>query len=254
MILDLVVTDITYMTSSRICVACVNNQGESIRPKYRHRSIQPDWCFLDRQVIQPFSRIQLDLEEQDLNPPHTEDWYVRDSFLNVRGIIQPEHRKTFLRRILDNDVESIFGAEINHAETGGYYIRSGEGYRSLGTIHIHNTQAFKHCFYDHDDHGQWDYRFTFQDDSGKFYRLKIVDLTFQCFVNYLRIHDQCSCQQIEDRVNQFLKNSETYLRIGLARGWADHPETCYLQITGVYTFPDYLEGKNFNHFQVDNNY
>ena len=34
----------------------------------------------------------------------------------------------------------------------------------------------------------------------------------------------------------------------LARGWQKFPERCYLQITGVYTFPDYLEGKIFTDF------
>jgi hypothetical protein len=43
-----------------------------------------------------------------------------------------------------------------------------------------------------------------------------------------------------------------YLRIGLARHWhPDHEQPknrCYLQITGVYTFPDYLGGRCFADF------
>jgi hypothetical protein len=38
------------------------------------------------------------------------------------------------------------------------------------------------------------------------------------------------------------------LRIGLARGWERHPDRCYLQITGVYTDPDYLSGHCYADF------
>ena len=42
-----------------------------------------------------------------------------------------------------------------------------------------------------------------------------------------------------------LKSRKVYLRLGLARGWHKYPDRCYIQITGVYTFPDYLEGHTF---------
>ncbi len=46
-------------------------------------------------------------------------------------------------------------------------------------------------------------------------------------------------------VTERLVNSEVFLRIGLARGWKKYPDRCYLQITGVYVFPDYLHGRCF---------
>ena len=48
-----------------------------------------------------------------------------------------------------------------------------------------------------------------------------------------------------------LLNAErTYLRIGLTRPrqLEHYPETCWTQVTGGYTFPDYLEGKTFADF------
>ena len=38
------------------------------------------------------------------------------------------------------------------------------------------------------------------------------------------------------------------LRIGLTRGWELHPDRCYLQVTAVHTFPDYLKGLTFAEF------
>ena len=40
----------------------------------------------------------------------------------------------------------------------------------------------------------------------------------------------------------------TFLRIGLARHWGKFPDRCYLQITGIYSFPDYLDGRTFADF------
>jgi len=40
-----------------------------------------------------------------------------------------------------------------------------------------------------------------------------------------------------------LQATRVYLRIGLARHWKRFPDRCFLQITGVYSFPDYLGGR-----------
>jgi hypothetical protein len=43
----------------------------------------------------------------------------------------------------------------------------------------------------------------------------------------------------------------------LARGftgnWRKFPDRCYLQITGIYTFPDYLKGSTFVDFKPKDN-
>lgn len=46
-------------------------------------------------------------------------------------------------------------------------------------------------------------------------------------------------------LTHLLQAREVFLHIGLARGWKEHPDRCYLQITGIYTFPDYLEGRTW---------
>ena len=43
-----------------------------------------------------------------------------------------------------------------------------------------------------------------------------------------------------------LREAEVYLRLGLARAYPKNQ--CYLQVTGVYSFPDYLDGRNFADF------
>ncbi|MGI6627904.1 MAG: hypothetical protein ACOX4K_06115 [Bacillota bacterium] len=54
---------------------------------------------------------------------------------------------------------------------------------------------------------------------------------------------------IPDSGQGILRSADhVFFRIGLARGWSRYPDRCYLQITGVYTFPDYLDGKCFADF------
>ena len=87
----------------------------------------------------------------------------------------------------------------------------------------------------------------FIDQEGTSYRLKIVDLTWQYYCDSLRDETNAP-KEIAARITKDFENRQIYLRIGLSRGWKKFPERCYLQITGIYTFPDYLEGKNFSHF------
>jgi hypothetical protein len=55
---------------------------------------------------------------------------------------------------------------------------------------------------------------------------------------------------VSDWLTRYLSSSEraVYLRIGLARGWEKYPDRCYLQVTGIYSFPDYLGGKTLCDF------
>jgi hypothetical protein len=101
--------------------------------------------------------------------------------------------------------------------------------------------------YEPGSEGNWDYRLAFTDQTGTTYRLKIVDLTWQYYCDSLR-NENMTPTEVASRISKDLENRKVYLRVGLSRGWKKFPERCYLQITGIYTFPDYLAGKNFSHF------
>ncbi len=95
----------------------------------------------------------------------------------------------------------------------------------------------------------WDYRLTFTDPRGDTYRLKITDLTWQYYCQSLR-NEKRDPAKIALELTTILQKRDVFLRIGLARGWKEYPDRCYLQITGIYTFPDYLNGKTFADFQL----
>jgi hypothetical protein len=75
----------------------------------------------------------------------------------------------------------------------------------------------------------------------------ITDLTWHYYCDSLRARGETPAA-IADKLTGELKMRNTYLRIGLSRGWKKYPERCFLQLNAIHTFPDYLEGKIFADF------
>jgi hypothetical protein len=95
------------------------------------------------------------------------------------------------------------------------------------------------------EEAKWEYRMRFTDGSGREFAPAVTDLTFRAACDHLRDRKAWAPDRISRWLTKFLGSAkrEVYLRIGLARGWEKHPDRCYLQVTGVYSFPDYLGGK-----------
>ena len=236
MITQLVITDLTRMQGGHVCIAGYNSQHECIRPM-AHGSIPESILFQNgKMIIYPFALVELELFEAEPQPPHTED-IAFNLYSLPRFIREVHNREDVLRWSLFDSVEAIFAQPVL---TGpGYYVMDCQGPRSLGTI---LCPKIEQVFYEPGEAGSWDYRLAFSDQKGAAYRLKIVDLGWHLYCNSLRGSGQ-EPAQIAATLSERLRASKTYLRIGLARGWKKFPERCYLQITGVYSFPDYAEGK-----------
>jgi len=248
----LTITDLTRMGGTRVCIAGINETGQTIRPELDHASIHEDWLFIDGiPRLVPFARIQFDLLEPFPDAPHTEDWIVRQDYKQPIGSISNHNRQEFLQRYAFDTVDEIFETEIAHESGFGYFIPYGEGVRSLGTILPNRCYDFVHIQY---ENGSIDYRLGFRDQCGKNYRLKITDLALRNYVDHLRIQQRLSFEQISAQLSETISSRHTYLRIGLARPTDPrHPGFCHLQINGVYTFPDYLNGRCFADFRPDMN-
>jgi hypothetical protein len=246
MLSELIITDITRMGGNFICVAGIDPNGKTIRPLYKDKRIDQDWCCVEGCEIRPFTRIMIDLETPRPLPPHTEDYHIGPEKLKILGDCSIDEKLNLLKRNCSKDVASIFGADIQRVTGEGTFIQLNTGNYSLGTVNAKKVFGFKHILYD--DH--WDYRINFIDTEGNEYRLKAVDLTFQTYVDHLRICHKLSIDEIEGYVNRnIFALNDIYLRIGLSRGWGKYPDRCYLQITGIFTFPDYLENLSFQAYQ-----
>ncbi len=242
----IVITDLTRMHGDRVCLAGYPVEGDDaqacVRPTLRYGQIVEPWLLSGREaVVRPFAVVELDLLEHRPHPPHAEDWVVDGRYRVRRGMLAPEERVEFLAALDDGSVGGIFGTPVH--EERGWFVRAGEGERSLGTVRpegvVNVTFAFR------PERGRWEYRLAFGDADGRVYNLAVTDLAFRYFLDHLCDEQRLTPGQAGRRLLTALQGAERlYLRVGLARG-GHHPDRCYLQINGVYSFPDYLDGRCF---------
>lgn len=243
------ITDLTRMRERRVCVAGYYRDDDGhlrcVRPLFRHADLTEDWLCVDGAVVvRPFAVVELDLRQHWPDSPHTEDWFVDPAYRASKGELSPNGRLNLLSGIVDPDVASIFGAAIR--QEPGWYVRATEGHRSLGTIEPTELEVM---------HGPkpsgegWSYRVAFADASGTRYRLSVSDLAFRCFLDHARDAAGGDASRVAEKLTATLRDAvRLFLRIGLTRGWGEFRDRRFLQITGVHSLPDYLDGRCFVDF------
>jgi hypothetical protein len=241
------ITDLTRMREPKVCIAGYAKDGTCIRPVVPFRGI-PEWFLRknDCLIIRPFAVVELDFQRHMPEAPHTEDWEI-DRFHRrlVTAQLPEEKKRRLLERTSSDSVPDIFGAEIH--DDLGFYVQAGEGSRSLGTIQPAEITAL---VYEPQAGDKWDYRIVFKDQAGQTYRLAITDLTYRHYLDYGRVQLNYPLDELTSRLTRVFNQRTTFLRIGLARLWEKFPDRCYLQVTGIYTFPDYLRGRTFADFVI----
>ncbi|GAP21631.1 dual OB domain-containing protein [Leptolinea tardivitalis] len=245
----ILITDVTRMQHGHVCVAGIQKGGGNIRPVLPHCGIPEDWLYQDEKaIIRPFACVELDLQKAFPNNPHTEDWVIDPETRIFHELLPEDIRESQLTRYIDSSVADIFGADIY--DDFGWYIKEGEGNRSLGTI---IPKRIENVVYRQNDFGDgMDYRIHFKDAAGHHYRLKVTDLSFRYFFDHRHTKGNISCEVLSFNMTEYFQSADVILRIGLTRPtWEKHPHCCALQITGVYTFPDYLEGRCFADFRPE---
>lgn len=239
----LAITDLTRMQEGRVCVAGYDKNGKCIRPVLPHPGMHERSLYSrGRPVVFPFAVVALDLLQPLPHAPHTEDHNFEPTSIRLIDQLDDKHKRSELTRTLFPTVKGIF--EVPILTEPGHYVLDGQGPRSLGTV---RPQWVIRAVYERAPEGKWKYRLGFVDGGGTTFWLTVTDLTWR----YYNDHEQRAGhtpEQISQDLTSRLKSSEVYLRVGLARGWERFPERCFLQITGVYTFPDYLNGQTFADF------
>lgn len=249
----LVITDLTRMQAGRVCLAGypIDGEGEDadrcLRPEFRFGAPTEVWLAAWGGTIRPFAVVELDVHEPRSNPPHTEGQIVDERHRVVCGALSDEQRLGLLARLDDGGVDRIFGAPVH--EERGWFVRAGEGDRSLGTVRAADVLAV--TYHVRPERGTWAYRLTFDDATGRRYNLAVTDLAYRYFLDSLREEAGMAPPAVARRVLATLREAESvFLRVGLARGWAGEGERrCHLQINGVYSVPDYLDGRCFADFR-----
>jgi hypothetical protein len=193
-------------------------------------------------VVFPFAVVEYDLLSQISDPPHTEDFRYDPSTIRFIKRLDGKQKRELLDKILFDSVKSIF--EVPIYTDLGFYVLHGSGPRSLGSVRP--TRIIR-VIYERGEGEKWRYRLDFEDGTGDTYWLSVTDLTWRYFCD-VNCQMNISFEEITSNLARVLRSTGVYLRIGLARGWEKFPDRCFLQVTGVYTFPDYAGGKVFSDF------
>ena len=239
---ELMITDLTRMSGGHVCVAGYAHDGQAIRLA-APRLHEMDIAVNGQPIAFPAAVVACDLLDHLPDPPHTEDYSFDPYSLRLVRRLQGAAWQAALDRLLFGSVADIFEQPITH--DNGYHLQDGTGARSIGTI---QPRGIASASYTAGEDGVWNYRLGFYDQAGQFYRLKITDLTWNAYCESLRDPDHAP-KDIAARLTQMLKSRRVYLRIGLSRKWVKHPGRWYLQLNGLYTFPDYLDGHTFADFR-----
>ncbi len=121
------------MQEGRVCIAGYDQNGHCVRPVLPPPGIHESKLYSKGQLIVfPFAVVTFDLQQQIVEPPHTEDWrYDPISVSYVRKLDEKQKRET-LEKSLFLDVAAIFVVPI--LSELGHYVTAGQGPRSLGTV------------------------------------------------------------------------------------------------------------------------
>ena len=239
----LTITDVTRMQEGRVCIAGYDQDGKCVRPVLPPPGIHESSLYLQSQpIVFPFAVVEYDFQRQISEPPHTEDWRFDPASVRFIERLDETRRRKLLDQTLFPNVAEIFDAPI--FSDVGHYVLTGQGTRSLGTL---RPKRIIKAIYEQSEN-KWKYRLGFVDDGESKYWLTITDLSWRYYNDALCLEGHSS-DEIAFALTRKLVSSQVYLRIGLARGWEQYPNCCFLQITGVYTFPDYLEGRTFADFK-----
>lgn len=226
--MKIIITDLTRFTNKDIvCIAGINPEtNECIRPM---PYIQKASC--QKLNILPGAIIEGDFTLRACTAPHTED--KNRVNLKFLGPCTSEQFKNILENTSFDSVEE--GFEVSLTPGQKHIPHDSPPDKSIITLRLNPNQL--HIV--EDDYNQGKLRVIFTDQTGKTFRyLSITDLGF---FEYAERH---AAEDKIDELNDFIHSQEElYIRLGLGRihKTTDGRNGFWLQVNGIYTFPEYNE-------------
>lgn len=241
----IVISDLTQMPAgNQVCVAGISGNGECIRPVCSGGFLKEYLYIANKLVIRPAARIEFDFTRTKVEPPHIEDKTFDPASIVSVGVCNITEWEDVLKSSAFARVEDIYEGFLQDFS----WVKPGAETRSVATLLAPSNLNIQLP--------QWEqklrYRLSFKDSTGHVFDRSVSDLAFQELC-YRRIKkDKESSLTVSNELTGLLSKADrVYIRLGLARPWIQPRSTeprCYLQVTGIYTFPDYLQGKTFADF------
>ncbi|MFC1949445.1 hypothetical protein ACFLW0_04675 [Chloroflexota bacterium] len=241
----IVITDLTQMPAgNQVCVTGINKNGECIRPVCSGGFLKK-YLYIDNKIsIRPRARIEFDFTPAKIEPPHIEDKTFDPTSIVNYGLCNNTEWENVLKSSSYTSVKDIYDGFLQDSS----WVKPGAKTRSIATLSAATALNIQLPEWD----GKLRYKLSFKDSIDDMFDRPTSDLTFRelCYKRIKR--DGNARLTVSSELTSLLtKTDRVYLRLGLARPWIQpgsiEPK-CYLQVTGIYTFPDYLKGKTFADF------
>ena len=243
----ILITDLTAMGGDRVCIAGVDNAGQTVRPVLwngvRYSHLLRD----GKALIRPRAVLRMRLAPKRAAAPHMEDhdWHERESLHSMEYLLEEARWQRVLQGLVERCPRPLFGAGLeSHRSKRQRKLDSRQATHSLATVSVKQVKFL--CEQDIFEEGKYRYRLSFRDDQENSYDyIPITDLALQAWAA-AQLRQGTTAQSLSDRLTTRLQDAQQiYLRLGLGREFKDE---FWLQVNGIYSFPDWLAGRCFADF------
>jgi hypothetical protein len=227
--MDIIITDLTrFVNPDIVCTAGINPEtNQCIRPM---PYLPTGEC--QRLNILPGAILRGNFVATRSEKPHSEDRRVSGR-LSFVGPCKSEKFRKILEATLSNSVEEGFGIALQEGQK--HIPMEGAPEISIITLRVEPWELEIVA----DRYKEGRIKAIFTDGAGMVFRyLPITDLGFYNYA--MREYENNRI----DELNQFIyAQNEVFLRLGLSRAHRadDGRNGFWLQVNGIYTFPEYLE-------------
>jgi hypothetical protein len=230
------ITGLTRMYDGFVCISGIDVQtGQFIRPviNYPERpGIKKEFLFDgDKLVIKPLVQIELDfLKAKPQCKFHTEDWEINPSIKPKIVAIPSECQK---KEILDKHLDQSLNKALYDQNRSLIIIKPQQ--TPLIDLSSREDRLKTHL--------------TFRDLSGTLHsHIPVTDANWLGIARWLWIKHCGDKKKTENNLKWYLENKDIYLRIGITRKYKGQQ---WKQISGVFSFPDWLMGNTFVEYNYD---
>lgn len=245
----ILITDLTKMSGDRVCIAGVDQNMQNLRPVLPQPGVLRSHLFYNgRTIIRPRAVLRIRLNPvRNTEGPHVEDhdWHGRESLHSMEYLLEEARWQQILLRLAAECPHPLFGAGLkSHKGKRQRKLDSRQATYSLATVSVGQVNFL--CEQDEFKKGKYKYRLHFQDDRENTYDdIPVTDLALRSWAA-AQLRQDASPSSISDWLSRKLNAAQRiYLRLGLGREFKDE---FWLQVNGIYSFPDWLEGRCFADF------
>lgn len=242
----IVITDLTQMPrGDRVCVVGIDDSNRCVRLIHDADGVPKSHLYIGSAlVIRPRARIRCRLFQVRVDPPHIEDRGFDPASVVDLDLCSDAEWKDVLSTGSFSTVGDIYDGLLHRDQS----VEPGANTRSIGTL----SQVAGVRVRLEEGPRRPESRLLFTDSARVTYNAPITDLAFQ-ELTYAEIRRQNRPLEAvaEELTKLVMLTRRVYLRIGLARPWTNSvgKRACWMMVTGIHTFPDYLQGKSFADFE-----